>query len=131
MTEEQEMRVVAHGMQLMRVLAEIHGHEKGMELWNTIGETLGAEIKGKIFFAMLTGKGSGTSIMIKEVYSDTQKIPLIKAIRSVDSRSLGLAEAKKLSEDLMDRKMPVTLVIDSESYFASKRELINAGCVIA
>jgi ribosomal protein L7/L12 len=80
---------------------------------------------------MLTGKGAGTSIMIKEVYSDTQKIRLIKAIRSVDSRSLGLTEAKELSEDLLDRKTPISLVIDSESYFAAKRELINVGCILA
>jgi hypothetical protein len=32
MTEGQEMRVVAHGIQLMRVMAEIYDTEKSMEL---------------------------------------------------------------------------------------------------
>ena len=45
MNEEQEIRVISHGIQLMKVFSEIHGAEKGMELWNTIGETLGDEIK--------------------------------------------------------------------------------------
>ena len=132
MNEEQEIRVISHGIQLMKVFSEIHGAEKGMELWNTIGETLGDEIKGKIFFAMLKGAGSGSTITIKAVDRQAvQKIPLIKAIRSVDTRGLGLTEAKALSEDLIDRDLSVTLQIDGDSFFAAKRELVNAGCILA
>ena len=132
MTEEQEMRVITHGIQMMKVMSEIHGVEKGMGLWNTIGEALGDEVKGKIFFAMLKGSGSGSTITIKAVdHQAVQKIPLIKAIRTVDSRSLGLTDAKALSEDLIDRDKSVTLHIDSDAFFAAKRELINVGCIFA
>lgn len=131
MTEEQEIRVISHGIQLMKVMSEIHGPEKGIELWNIIGETLGDEAKGKIFFAMLKGAGSGSTITIKAVdHQAVQKIPLIKAIRTVDTRGLGLTEAKALSEDLIDRDLSVTLQIDGNSFFAAKRELLNAGCIL-
>lgn len=132
MTEEQELRIIAHGIQMMKVMSEVHGAEMGMQMWNTIGDTLGAEIKGKIFFAMLKGNVSGSTITIKAVdHQAVQKIPLIKAIRSVDIRGLGLTEAKAYSDDLIDRGMSVTLHIDGNSYFAAKRELINVGCVFA
>lgn len=132
MTEEQEMRIITHGIQMMKVMSEIHGAEKGMEMWNTIGESLGAEIKGKIFFAMLSGTSGGSTITVKAVdKAAVQKIGLIKAIRTVDIRGLGLMESKLLSEDLIDRDKSITLQINPESYFASQRELVNVGCIIS
>ena len=131
MTEEQELRIITHGIQMMKVMSEIHGADKGIELWNTIGDSLGAEIKGKIFFAMLQGSSGGTTITIQAVdRGAVQKIPLIKAIRTVDSRGLGLTEAKAYSEDLIDRNLSVTLHIDSGAFFSAKRELVNAGCIL-
>lgn len=132
MTEEQEMRIITHGIQMMKVMSEVHGAEMGMQMWNTIGDTLGAEIKGKIFFAMLKGNVGGSTITIKAVDRQTvQKIPLVKAIRTVDSRGLGLTEAKMLSEDLIDRDKSVTLHIDGDAFFAARAELINVGCILA
>lgn len=132
MTEEQEMRVITHGIQMMKVMSEVHGAGKGMEMWNVIGEALGDEIKGKIFFAMLKGTNGGSTITVKAVDRfAVQKIPLIKAIRTVDKRRLGLTDAKTLSEDLIDRDKSITLQIDSDAFFAARAELINVGCILA
>jgi hypothetical protein len=69
-----------------------------MELWDTISSTLDPDVKGQIFFTMLTGE-YGKRITIRAVRPYTGKVALIKEIRNLTG--LGLKEAKDLSDVVM------------------------------
>jgi hypothetical protein len=70
-----------------------------MELWDTISSTLDPDVKGQIFFTMLTGE-YGNKITIRSIPAHAGKVAIIKAVRELTG--LGLKEAK----DLVDIGMP-------------------------
>ena len=70
-----------------------------MKLWETMADTLDPSIKGHIFFAMLTGEYNSV-ISIYKFDSAANKVAMIKAIRTVDKRRLGLKEAKDMCDSL-------------------------------
>lgn len=87
---ELEARFVADSIQFITTLTELHGNEKGMELWNKFGDVLGADLQGKVFFAMLTGSNVGT-LKFRSDYS-VEAVRAIKCIR--EFTGFGLKEAK-------------------------------------
>lgn len=97
-TELQE-RLVSSSLTLMRELTEIYGSEKGMEFWDRISETLGNDLKGKLFFGMITGEYSFSSVMFTQVNAN-RPVQAIKAIRT--ATGLGLKEAKDLYDHVRD-----------------------------
>ena len=48
--------IVQSGISFMRSITEVYGSDEGMKLWDTIADTLDPQIKGHIFFAMITGE---------------------------------------------------------------------------
>ena len=53
---EHKAEIIQSGMNFMRAITEVYGTDEGMKLWDTIASTLDPDIKGQIFFAMLTGE---------------------------------------------------------------------------
>ena len=53
--EEHKTAIISNGLHFMRAITEAYGADKGMELWDTIASTLDPDVKGQIFFAMITG----------------------------------------------------------------------------
>ena len=51
--------IIQSGINFMRVITEAYGTDEGMKLWDTIATTLDPDVKGQIFFAMLTGDYNG------------------------------------------------------------------------
>lgn len=93
--------IIQSGINFMRSITEAYGTDQGMKLWDTISDTLDADIKGQIFFAMLTGEYNGT-ITIASHQPSANRLAMIKAIRVVTG--LGLKEAKDLSDTLSTGK---------------------------
>lgn len=85
--------IINCGITFMRSITEAYGAEEGMKLWDTIANTLDPDIKGQIFFALLTGDAPGR-IRITGIRHGTvnQKVPQIKAVRAASG--WGLREAK-------------------------------------
>jgi ribosomal protein L7/L12 len=81
--------LVNETINFMRTLTMIFGQEEGLKLYDTIADTLGPDLKGQVFFAMLTGN-NGSDVTMRS--TSTNKIETIKAIRSFCN--LGLKEAK-------------------------------------
>ena len=79
-----------------------------MKLWETIADTLDPNVKGKIFFAMLTGD-TDSKVTIFGVTNGASKIACIKVIR--EYTGIGLLEAKTLYEDIADFKKSVTIKV--------------------
>jgi len=107
--------VVFDGIRFLESLTRHYGPEKGMEVWEAMGHAVGDEIKGKVFFSMLTGESSNRVRIQKGKCH--QAVAAIKAIRM--GTGLGLKDAKD-AWDLSAIKI-VTLDVDHEE----KREMVN------
>ena len=120
---EHKEDIIQSGINFMRSITDAYGTDEGMKLWDTIATTLDPEIKGQIFFAMLTGDYNGI-INLASFQSGSDRIKRIKSIRIVTG--LGLKEAKDLS-DLLDGGNSVKLNIDPKKRNECLDELRNAG----
>ena len=97
--EEHKQDIIQSGINFIRSITEAYGSDEGMKLWETMADTLDPSIKGHIFFAMLTGEYNSV-ISIYKFDSAANKVAMIKAIRTVDKRRLGLKEAKDMCDSL-------------------------------
>ena len=97
--EEHKQDIIQSGINFIRSITEAYGSDEGMKLWETMADTLDPSIKGNIFFAMLTGEYNSV-ISIYKFDSAANKVAMIKAIRTVDKRRLGLKEAKDMCDSL-------------------------------
>jgi len=110
LTPDQEASIVPAAVHFLRALTNSLGTEVGLHVWNQINATIGNDIKGKVFFAMLNG-AAGTSIILQGVQTFTNKVEVIRAIREVSG--LGLYNAKKVADALVAGQEQR---IDSESF---------------
>ena len=139
--EGHKERIVASGINFMRDITEAYGAEDGMKLWSQLASVLDPELKGAIFFALLTGE-SGSRVTIRDYErNNTNKVSIIKAIRTVTG--LGLKEAKDHADILMTGGgyngsvhagytygKPITIDIGKQNRNDCVRTLRDAGCVI-
>ena len=94
--------LVGAGISFMQTVADIYGAEKGMELWNTIADTVDPDLKGEVFMAMLSGNYRRDKLNVRNPFvgSIQDKVALIRCIRNYDRRKLSLKEAKDISDRL-------------------------------
>lgn len=100
LTPEQEASIIPAAVYFLRALTTSLGSEAGLHVWDQINATIGNDIKGKVFFAMLTGT-VGTEIILRGHRSGqtvANKVEIIKAIRAVSGQ--GLYEAKQVADAL-------------------------------
>ena len=112
--------VIRDGIRFMESLTRHYGSDRGQEIWEGIGEIVGKEVKGKIFFAMITGETITDRVFFNVGTADTRgnAVPVIKAIRTYTG--LGLKEAK----DQWDNSKFGRGVVQCASY-DNARELIT------
>lgn len=125
--EEHKGQILNSGIGFIRDITEAYGADKGMELWEQIASVLDPDVKGEIFFAMLTGHQAG-KIAIRGYWPGSDFIRLIKAIRTVGGMSLK--EAKDLADQL---RLGQTVWIDVKtvgSMSANRQILHAAGCFV-
>ena len=122
---EHKEEVIQSGISFMRSITEAFGADEGMKLWDTIATTLDPDVKGQIFFAMLTGEYNNI-VNITGHNPGADRVRMIKTIRSVDKRGLGLKEAKDLSDYLSNGQM-IKLEIDPAVRHMALSELRKAG----
>lgn len=120
---EHKEDIIQSGINFMRSITEAYGTGEGMKLWDTIAMTLDPDVKGQIFFAMLTGDYNGI-IKVHSFQPGSDRIKRIKAIRIVTG--VGLKEGKDLS-DMLDSGKTITLSIDPKTRSGALNELRNAG----
>ena len=120
---EHKEEVIQSGINFMRSITEAFGADEGMKLWDAISSTLDPDVKGQIFFAMLTGDYNGI-IKVSSFQQGSDRVWRIKSIRTVTG--LGLKEAKDLS-DLLDTGKQIQLKVDPKKRNDCLKELRNAG----
>lgn len=83
--------VVRDGIRFLESLTRHYGTEEGQRIWAGIGEVVGTEVKGRIFFTMLTGE-TATRVGFYTPSDAGYAVAIIKAIRG--ATGCGLKEAK-------------------------------------
>lgn len=120
---EYKQDVIQSGLNFMRSITEAFGTDEGMKLWDTIANTLDPDVKGQIFFALLTGEYNGI-VTLTGAMQSANRVALIKAVRSVSG--LGLKEAKDVCDRLWEGK-PQKLNVEPKNRNIAIRELRDAG----
>lgn len=121
--EEHKDAIIANGMHFMRSITEAYGADEGMRLWETIAGTLDPDVKGQIFFAMITGTHNNR-IVLRRVGPNTDRVARIKEIRNWTG--LGLKEAKDLS-DMVELGKPMSLTVRPQEYSVAVVGLRRVG----
>ena len=127
-TDEHMDAIVSDGIAFIRSITTAYGSETGMELWDTIANTLDPSVKGKIFFAMLTGTHDDRVTMTGSV-AGSNKIMCIKLIRQYTG--MGLSESKQAYEEAGDYGRPTTLKVAPKQRRAFIDELRQNGMIVS
>ena len=119
--------VIRDGIRFMESLTRHYGSERGQEIWEGIGEVVGKEVKGKIFFAMITGDILSDQVTFTVGNADQRgnAVAVIKAIRTYSG--WGLKEAK----DQWDHSKSGRGIVRCETPDMARgltRDLRNLGC---
>ena len=121
--EDHKDAVISNGLHFMRSITEAYGADEGMRLWETIASTLDPDVKGQIFFAMLTGTHNNR-IVLRRVGPNTDRVARIKEIRNWTG--YGLKEAKDAS-DLVEMGKPMSLAVKPQEYAQAVLGLRRVG----
>lgn len=125
--EEHKTAIITNGLHFMRSITEAYGSEKGMELWEQITDVLDPEVKGQIFFAMITGTyNDKIAIRGLDATGAHNAVACIKAIRQYSG--LGLKESKDIYDRLRnyDAK-PEYIKVKHEDHAKALWTLRDAG----
>ena len=133
--EEHKTAIISNGLHFMRAITEAYGADKGMELWDTIASTLDPDVKGQIFFAMITGTYND-KVELRGVTATGQSnaVACIKAIRQYSG--LGLKESKDMYDRLRSgvrydgSPHKEYIKVNHEDYSAAVASLRSAGLTV-
>lgn len=110
----------------MRSVTAIYGSEKGMELWDSIATTIGDDLKGDLFFGMMTGKYSMHGVTFVSFTHTNDYVSVIKAVRTASG--YGLKEAKDFCDEVRAGKQKV-LEVSGNAREVLLRSLSGFGVV--
>lgn len=120
-----EQNLIEDGLRFLASITEYYGAEDGLNVWNSICESVDQDIKGKIFFRMITGETMSSHVVFTTPPNTGQAVPIIKCIRTYTG--YGLKDAK----DAYDRSIANPEQLnnvkpDNKRDFV--RELRSLGC---
>jgi len=125
--EEHKTAIISNGLHFMRSITEAYGADAGLELWEQITSVLDPDVKGQIFFAMITGQYNDR-IHLKglTIMGTNNAVSCIKEIRTWTG--FGLKESKDLYDRLRDRNSNQEYIkVGAENYSKAVAGLRNAG----
>ena len=121
--EEVLNELIANGIEFLRSLTEYYGTDRGMEIWNQLGQTVGTDVQGQIFMHML----KGTNKIVFSCKDQTvNAVELIRCVRQYTGTSL--AESKAIWDQSLVSK--VKLTVDATKKTALVRNLRQLGVTV-
>lgn len=127
--EQHKDAIISSGISFMRTITEAYGADEGMKLWDSISSVLSPDVKGEIFFALITGNHS-LEVVIRKIPQGgmTNYVEIIKEIRSITS--WGLKEAKDCADRARDGIPQIIPVSDKSKVPAIRIDLTRLGCLL-
>lgn len=127
--EDHATSIISNGLHFLRSITEAYGADKGLELWEQITSVLDPDVKGQIFFAMITGQYNDR-ITLKGVNGGSNAVSCIKEIRQWTQ--YGLKESKDIYDRLRnsggwDAPKPEHLKVKPEDYAKAMSGLRSVG----
>lgn len=105
MNQEQENSLITSATLFIKTLTELQGPERGMELWDRIAEVIDPNIKGKIFFSLLTNNFGTLVFHIPANKIDEVRANKLAAVRCLKNYAgFSLRESVDLINDLIAGK---------------------------
>ena len=126
-TRDNKRQLVDSSLMFLRAIGNVYGSDRAMEMWHTIADTVNPDLKGWTFEAMLLGRME-SSIVITGLAMHTNKIGIIKTIRTYDRRGLGLKEAKDMLDGLVESGKEISLEVTHHRVNMAADELRSLGC---
>lgn len=117
--------VISNGIRFLESLTRHYGPEKGQEVWEAMGNALGTEVKGKIFFAMIAGNHSTRTLKFSSTPA-SQGVPIIKALR--EYTGISLVEAKNIWD--RSKTSNIELTVDLSKVRDLAQKLISLDCTV-
>lgn len=127
-SDEHMDAIVSDGIAFIRSITTAYGSDTGMELWDTIASTLDPDVKGKIFFAMLTGSHEDR-VTLSGAVAGSNKIACIKIIRQYTG--MGLTESKQAYEEAGDYGQKVSLKVNPKERRYMIDDLRQNGMIVS
>lgn len=127
-SDEHMDAIVSDGIAFIRAITTAYGSDTGMELWDTIASTLDPDVKGKIFFAMLTGTHEDR-VTLSGAVNSANKITCIKIIRQFTG--LSLTEAKNAYESPVNYGQPFALTVNPKERRHMIDDLRQNGMIVS
>jgi hypothetical protein len=122
-------QLVSDAISFMQSIVSHYGEQAGLKMWDTISEACDSELKGDVFIKMLTGD-YGSKLTVTGVRPDANAVSCIKAIRTLDTRGLGLKEAKDFFDACRDRNKSFILEVSASKRSQASRELRVVGFIV-
>jgi hypothetical protein len=129
--EEHKTAIITNGLHFMRAITEAYGADEGLKLWEQIAGVLEDDVKGQIFFAMITGQYNDR-IHLKglTIMASNNAVACIKELRTWSG--LGLKDSKDIYDRLRDRSYlsgvsTEYLKVSPEQYSQAVAGLRNVG----
>lgn len=119
--------VIFDGIRFLESLTKYYGPDKGMEVWNAMGEAMGKEVKGKVFFALLSGETGGRVRFRADKAEAGNAVAVIKTIRTYTG--LGLKEAKDIWD--LSKSTPAVVQVNPNEHRALAKSLRKLGCAVS
>ena len=132
--EDHKTAIISNGLHFMRSITEAYGADKGLELWEQITSVLDPDVKGQIFFAMITGQYNDRILLKGITHSAVNNaVSCIKEIRTWTG--LGLKESKDIYDRLRTRNLDSSpsqeyIKVHAEQYSRAVAGLRNVGIMV-
>jgi ribosomal protein L7/L12 len=119
--------VITDGINFLRSLTSYYGNDKGMEVWESMGDAMGKEVKGKIFFAMINGSHQNRlQFTCDQADKLGNNVQGIKTLRHYTGQ--GLKEAKDLWDD--SKNGLVVVDCNNDQIRGLRADLRALGCKV-
>lgn len=130
LTDEDKTALVDDCFNMLSSLTRVYGAEHGMKLWEEIGEALGVDLKGAVFFKMLCGDDPHT-VTVTVAPSNAMKVDAVSIVKCIRNYTgYGLKESKDIWDSF---KFGEKVKIKVKKQFGShnfRNEMRNLGCSI-
>ena len=129
--KKHKQRVIESAVIFMRAINEAYGYGIGSNLYDTIVSTLDPEIKGEVFFALLTNPHVGKGrIVLKSFNCPGASLDRIGVIREIRRASgIGVKEGMDAIKQV-ETGQPYIFNVEPNKYIEVYDILVFLGCVL-